>query len=155
MNKLISFKTFFIVMLLVPSFCMFGQNGEFKEKLKDKFKAQKVAYITSELELSETESQKFWPIYNSYQSEIEQLKADIDIKPSRDMSDKEAEDMMYALLENRSKEIDVQKKYIQKMKTAISARKIAMLFKAERQFKEKVVSNMKERRMNKKGKEMK
>ena len=82
-------------------------------------------------------------------------KADIDIKPSRDMSDKEAEDMMYALLENRSKEIDVQKKYIQKMKTAISARKIAMLFKAERQFKEKVVSNMKERRMNKKGKEMK
>jgi hypothetical protein len=155
MNKLISFKTFFIVMLLVPSFCMFGQNGEFKEKLKDKFKAQKVAYITSELELSETESQKFWPIYNSYQAEIEQLKADIDIKPSRDMSDKEAEDMMYALLENRSKEIDVQKKYIQKMKTAISARKIAMLFKAERQFKEKVVSNMKERRMNKKGKEMK
>lgn len=155
MNKLISFKTFLIVMLLVPSFCMFGQNGEFKEKLKDKFKAQKVAYITSELELSESESQKFWPIYNSYQSEIEQLKADIDIKPSRDMSDKEAEDMMYALLENRSKEIDVQKKYIQKMKTAISARKIAMLFKAERQFKEKVVSNMKERRMNKKGKEMK
>lgn len=155
MNKLISFKTLFIFMLLVPSFCMFGQNGEFKEKLKDKFKAQKVAYITSELELSETESQKFWPIYNSYQSEIEQLKADIDIKPSRDMSDKEAEDMMYALLENRSKEIDVQKKYIQKMKTAISARKIAMLFKAERQFKEKVVSNMKERRMNKKGKEMK
>ena len=155
MNKLISFKTFFIVMLLVPSFCMFGQNGEFKDKLKDKFKAQKVAYITSELELSESESQKFWPIYNSYQSEIEQLKADIDIKPSRDMSDKEAEDMMYALLENRSKEIDVQKKYIQKMKTAISARKIAMLFKAERQFKEKVVSNMKERRMNKKGKEMK
>lgn len=155
MNKLISFKTFFIVMLLVPSFCMFGQNGEFKDKLKDKFKAQKVAYITSELELSETESQKFWPIYNSYQSEIEQLKADLDIKPSRDMSDKEAEDMMYALLENRSKEIDVQKKYIQKMKTAISARKIAMLFKAERQFKEKVVSNMKERRMNKKGKEMK
>lgn len=155
MNKLISFKTFLIVMLLVPSFCMFGQNGEFKDKLKDKFKAQKVAYITSELELSESESQKFWPIYNSYQSEIEQLKADIDIKPSRDMSDKEAEDMMYALLENRSKEIDVQKKYIQKMKTAISARKIAMLFKAERQFKEKVVSNMKERRMNKKGKEMK
>ena len=115
MNKLISFKTFLIVMLVVPSFCMFGQNGEFKDKLKDKFKAQKVAYITSELELSESESQKFWPIYNSYQSEIEQLKADIDIKPSRDMSDKEAEDMMYALLENRSKEIDVQKKYIQKM----------------------------------------
>ena len=64
------------------------------------------------------------------------------------MSDKEAEDMLYAMLDAKSKEIDIQKKYIGKMKSAIPAKKIAMLFKVERQFKEKLVSNVKERRKN-------
>ena len=67
------------------------------------------------------------------------------------MSDKEAEDLMYLLLDNRTKEIEIQKKYIQKMKAAISTRKIVMLFKAEREFKEKVVSNIRERRKERKG----
>ena len=34
------------------------------------------------------------------------------------------------------------------MKTAVPAKKIAMLFKVEREFKEKVISNIKERRKN-------
>jgi hypothetical protein len=125
-----------------------GQDGLQRDRIKDKVKAQRVAYITQELELSETEAQKFWPIYNTYQSEIEQLRASLDLKPRRDMTDKEAEDMMMAMLDGRSKEIDIQKKYIQKMKTAVSAKKIALLFKVEREFKEKVISNIKERRKN-------
>jgi len=98
--------------------------------------------------LSEIEAQKFWPVYNTYLSEIEQLRASLDLKPRREMSDKEAEDMMMAMLDGRSKEIEIQKKYIQKMKTAVPAKKIAMLFKVEREFKEKVISNIKERRKN-------
>jgi hypothetical protein len=105
-----------------------------------------VAYITSQLELTESESQKFWPIYNDYEAEREGIRKSMDVQFSRDMSDKEAEDLMYKVLDFKAKEIDIQKKYIQKMKSAIPARKIAQLFRAEKEFKEKVITHMKERR---------
>ena len=141
-------KTILLFFMLFTSFFASAQNGDRKAQMKDKLKAQKVAFITTELELTEAESQKFWPVFNSYRDEIDELRATVDRKPNKDMTDKEAEDMLYAMLDAKSKEIDIQKKYIGKMKTAIPAKKIAMLFKVERQFKEKLVSNVKERRKN-------
>lgn len=143
------FKTIMLIVFLLPSLGLLGQNEDRADRMKEKMKAQRVAFITSELELTEAESQKFWPIFNSYRSEIDELKAQ-NVKPSKNMTDKEAEDMMYSLLENRSKEIEIQKKYIQKLKAAIPPRKIAILFRIEKEFKEKIISNMKERRMQRK-----
>lgn len=143
------FKTIMLIVFLLPSLVLLGQNEDRADRMKEKMKAQRVAFITSELELTEAESQKFWPIFNSYRSEIDELKAQ-NVKPSKNMTDKEAEDMMYSLLENRSKEIEIQKKYIQKLKAAIPPRKIAILFRIEKEFKEKIISNMKERRMQRK-----
>ena len=101
--------------------------------------------------LTEADSQKLWQVFNSDRNEIDELRDTVDTKPSKDMTDKEAEDMMYAMLDAKSKEIDIQKKYIQKLKSAIPPRKIAQLFRLEKDFKEKVISNMKERRMGRKG----
>ncbi|MBC7884317.1 MAG: hypothetical protein H7X99_02505 [Saprospiraceae bacterium] len=124
-----------------------------RDRIKTKVKLEKVAFITEKLDLSETEAQKFWPVYNAYKNEIDQLRTSLELNPHRDMTDKEAEDMMYAMLDGKSKEIDIQKKYIEKMKTAISARKIAMLFKVERQFKEKIVSKLKDKKREREMKE--
>jgi hypothetical protein len=145
MNKQIVKLSSLMILVAFLGVTAFGQGGN-REQLKEKAKAQKVAYITSQLELTESESQKFWPIYNEYQAEREGVRKAMDVQLSKDMSDKEAEDLMYKVLDNKSKEIDIQKKYIQKMKSAIPARKIAQLFKAEKEFKEKVISHMKERR---------
>jgi hypothetical protein len=120
-----------------------------RERIKEKVKSQKVAYITEKLQLTEVEAQKFWPIYNSYQQEMEQLRLSMDKKPSDNMSDKEAEDLMYAMLDNRSKEIELQKKQIQKLKTAIPPKKIAMLFRVEREFKDRVITNIRDRHREK------
>lgn len=145
-TSIFKFKSLIFILAVLPSLVLIGQKEDQAYKMKEKMKAQRVAFITSELELTETESQKFWPIFNSYRSEIDELKAQ-NVKPSKNMTDKEAEDMMYSLLENRSKEIEIQKKYIQKLKTAIPPRKIAILFGIEKEFKEKIISNMKERKM--------
>ena len=144
-------KTILLFFMLFTSFFATAQNGDRKAQMKDKLKAQKVAFITTELELTEAESQKFWPVFNSYRDEIDELRAAVDKKPNKDMTDKEAEDMMYAMLDAKSKEIEIQKKYIQKLKSAIPPKKIAQLFRIEKDFKEKVISNMKERRMGRKG----
>jgi hypothetical protein len=130
---------------------VFSQENESKKRLKEKMKAQSAAYITQKLELTEAESQKFWPIYNDYRDEIQKERAAINSKPSNDLNDTEAEDYIADLLESKSREIEIQKKYVKKFKTAISPRKIVMLYNAEREFKENVIANIRERRQGKPG----
>lgn len=139
-------KFSFIILLLIGFSISQAQDRPVKERVKDKINTQRVAYITNQLELSESEAQKFWPIYNSYTGELEQLKSSLDINLKKDVSDKEAEDMIISMLDGRAKEIEIQKKYVQKLKTAIPARKIVRLYRAEREFREKLISGIRERR---------
>lgn len=143
MNKI---KSSFLLFLLLAFFITNAQDRQSRDRVKDKIKAQRVAYITDQLDLSETESQKFWPVYNAYTTELENLKSSLDIQFKRDLSDKEAEDMLTSMLEGRAKEIEIQKRYVQKLKSAIPAKKIVMLYRAEREFKEKLISGVRERR---------
>ena len=142
-------KIILISVCMVASLFAIGQEKPSKQVIKDKMDAQKVAYITQQLDLTEDESQRFWPIYNSYQDELDQLKSSMDLKFSKNMTDKEAEDLMYKMLDTKAKEIEIQKANIKKMKTVISPKRIAALYKAERAFKEKIVSNIRERRKSK------
>jgi hypothetical protein len=143
MNKI---KFSLLMFLLMGFFATVAQDRQSRERVKDKLNAQRVAYITNQLDLSEAESQKFWPVYNAYTAELEQLKSSLDIQFKRDLSDKEAEDMLTSMLDGRAKEIEIQKRYVQKLKSAIPAKKIVMLYRAEREFKEKLISGIREKR---------
>lgn len=137
-----------LILLIIPAFQSMGQDRP-GEKMKDRVKAQRAAFITQQLNLTEAEAQNFWPIYNSYQAEMQQVRSAMDIKPEGDLTDKEAEDLMNKVLDAKAKELEVQRKYIQKFKSAIPPRKIARLFRSEREFKEKVMTNIRERRQGK------
>ncbi|MEY3419824.1 MAG: hypothetical protein RIR48_104 [Bacteroidota bacterium] len=121
MNKI---KFSLLMFLLLGFFATNAQDRQSRERVKDKLNAQRVAFITNQLDLSEAESQKFWPVYNAYTAELEQLKSSLDIQFKRDLSDKEAEDMLTSMLDGRAKEIEIQKRYVQKLKSAIPAKKI-------------------------------
>ncbi|MBK8515151.1 MAG: sensor of ECF-type sigma factor [Saprospiraceae bacterium] len=142
------FTSLLLFGFLLTSFIATSQDNYMKDKMKNKVKSQRVAFITQQLDLSEVEAQKFWPIYNGYQADMKQIKSSMDFNRGNELTDKESEDLLYSMLDMKSKEIELQKKYIQKLKTAIPAKKIVMLFKTERDFKEKVVSNIRERRKN-------
>jgi hypothetical protein len=143
MNKI---KFSLLMFLLLGFFATNAQDRQSRERVKDKLNAQRVAFITNQLDLSEAESQKFWPVYNAYTAELLQLKSSLDIQFKRDLSDKEAEDMLTSMLDGRAKEIEIQKRYVQKLKSAIPAKKIVMLYRAEREFKEKLISGIREKR---------
>ena len=137
-----------LILLIIPAFQSMRQDRP-GEQMKDRVKAQRAAFITQQLNLTEAEAQNFWPIYNSYQAEMQQVRSAMDIKPEGDLTDKEAEDLMNKVLDAKAKELEVQRKYIQKFKSAIPPRKIARLFRSEREFKEKVMTNIRERRQGK------
>ena len=60
---------------LILLFYCAGFNAYAQEHNKhERIKALKVSFITEKLELSATEAEKFWPIYNTYDSQIHDLR---------------------------------------------------------------------------------
>ena len=62
-----------LVFLLLFSIVSFAQGGKFREK-REQIKALKVAFITEELKLTPAEAEKFWPLYNAYDSKQTELR---------------------------------------------------------------------------------
>ena len=58
-------KLIFIFCLVCVSMTVSAQPQERKE-MKEKIKTMKIAFITEKLDLSTSEAEKFWPIYNAF-----------------------------------------------------------------------------------------
>lgn len=145
----IKYLLFALLGFFTFSNAIIAQGNPGRERISEKIKSHKVAFISEKLNLSEEEAQRFWPIYNQYQNELMENKESIMMRPNPDMNDAEAEKLMENFLRMREKEIQIQRHYIQKFKTAIPPRKIAMLYKADREFKEEMVSRIKDKRQRK------
>lgn len=141
-------KTYFTLLVLMLSLAVLAQG---KDEKRERIKALKTAFITTELNLSSEEAAKFWPVYNDFddkQFEIRHQKMrglgkKIDAVDS--MSDKDAlsilnqmEDLDEELLQNK-------KKLISSLKPIISAKKIIKLKKAEDEFQRKLLKQFKDK----------
>lgn len=129
----------FIPLILLFSLSCLGQG--FKEK-KEKIKALKVAYITSELSLTSDEAQKFWPIYNTFESkqfELRHKKMRSIINKFEDggldkLSEKEATSLIVQMEDIEDELYVYKKKYLKDLQTVISAKKIIKLKQTEEEF---------------------
>jgi hypothetical protein len=62
-----------VVVLMAGSAMAQGANDTNMEILKQKVKADKKLLVASNMDLNEAEGKQFWPLYDSYQKELEQL----------------------------------------------------------------------------------
>ncbi len=121
-----------------------GQGGKIKERIK----AQRVAFISDRLALTSDEAQKFWPVYNQFTADFEEVKKsqNENRKNTNDklavLGDKEIEKALEEELSSQQKLIELQRKYQVELKKVISVRKVAMLYKAERDFKLQLLKRM-------------
>lgn len=108
---------------------------------RDQIKSMKVAFITTELNLSPQESEKFWPIYNAYDEKLYELRGskmrqymnrmEQDIGQ---LSEKEAESLISDIQKAEDELHQLRKKLISDLKGVISSVKILKLKKAEEDF---------------------
>ena len=145
-------KNLIILLFLSTAICATGQNDKMNGKRREKMEAQRVAFITQKLDLTQEESQKFWGIYNDHMNKEHELKRTMrDLRediPS--MSESEADQAIKSWLENGQREIDLRKNTYFQLRKVLPANKLVKLPLAERQFKEKLLqqvgNRMKERR---------
>lgn len=142
MNKLLRNIALLLLLLLVGS-PTFAQNK------KDKIGAAKVAFISQKLNLSTSEAQLFWPVYNEEQDKYEALREKRKefraIKENLEgATDKEIDTYLALEISIKQKELEIQKEYHEKIRKIIGARKLAALYKAEDDFKKELLKQLKE-----------
>ena len=143
MNKLI-----ITIVLFAFSLNSFAQRGD---KMQERIKAQKVAFITERLDLSANEAQKFWPIYNAFEDKTESIRKN-DLRDVRqamrrgNLSDDEAQTMLNQFMAAEDKLHDAKKQLVSDLKKVIPPQKIIALKVAEEAFKQKLIKIMQQRK---------
>lgn len=140
------------ILLIFISFNFYAQGEKMKEK-KEQIKALKVAFLTTELNLTSSESEKFWPIYNAFddkQFELRHLKMKafmgrMDDNAMDKMSEKEANSFLNQMESNEDELYMLRKKFVTTLKGILPATKIIKLRKSEEDFNRKLLQQYRDK----------
>lgn len=144
----------YIILLLVTiSVSTYAQPGKFRQKM-EQVKSLKVAFITSELNLTSEESAKFWPVYNAFEEKQRDLRKQkindyIDRRDNTEvdkLTDKEANAILAQMEDNEEQLYQLRKKFITSLKGILPASKIIKLKKAEEDFNRKLLQQYREKK---------
>lgn len=137
-------KLIFIIAIALNFGVVFGQH--------DKIKALKTAHITTELNLTSSEAEKFWPIYNASQEKTQQLRRQLRELHKKNnaelntISEQEAINILNTIIDLDDTMHREKQALTQKLKKVLSAKKIILLQKAEHQFNRKLIKKFRDRR---------
>ncbi|MFZ7144815.1 MAG: hypothetical protein ACO1G6_05685 [Bacteroidota bacterium] len=159
-------KKYITIFFLLVNLILFGQamaqpgGGRMGNRPgKEKVEAMKIGFITDYLDLSSEEAKEFWPVYNKYQDEIEVLRKGRrqnimnDRADYETMSDAELEKIVDSEIIFHQNELDIQKKYHPQFKKVLPMRKVARLYRAEEEFKKKLLDMIRERKQERRNNE--
>ena len=143
----------YCLIILFLGLAQLGFSQDRDGRVMERIEAQKVAFFTQHLDLTVEESQVFWPIYNKYRDLGKELR--IQYKPeaqSKDMTDGKASKMIADYFEFEEKQLDLKKSLFKELNGVIPPQKIVKLHFAEKQFKQRLLKQIKENRNNRKSK---
>lgn len=106
----------------------------------EKYRSEKVAFLTSNLELTPAEAEKFWPIYNQMDNErweAQKMRREMEEKvhdAGDAMTDKEVIKLTREFAENMQKEGALLAKYNEEFLKILPPKKVLNLYKGEKDF---------------------
>nr|WP_315151444.1 sensor of ECF-type sigma factor [uncultured Flavobacterium sp.] len=146
------FKKILPILFLFLSFNFYAQNENFKDK-KEQIRAMKVAFFTTELDLTSSEAEKFWPLYNTFddkQFELRHQKMKSYFKRMQGdnldkISEKDATALLDQIQDNEDDLYSLRKKFVQNLKEVLPSIKILKLKKAEENFNRKLLQQYRDK----------
>lgn len=152
MNYKMNKKIFAALAVAFISTQLMAQPGKHMEERKEKIESMKIGFITDRLDLTPEEAKTFWPVYNQYQKELDDLR-----KKRRDerrdakqefenLNDKEVEKVVDGEIAFRQSELDIQKKFHGQFKQVLPIKKVAQLYRSEEDFKRELLKKIQDKR---------
>lgn len=139
------------ILLTIVAFVFVSQVFAQRNINPERIKAQKVAFITERLNLSADEAQKFWPIYNAFEDETNDIRQN-DLREVRqamrrgNLSDSEAQQLLDKFMAAEDKLHQAKKELVNDLKSVLPAQKIIGLKAAEDAFKQRLLQILQQRK---------
>lgn len=101
-------------------------QDKYFEMVRADFKADKAKYINEAMNLSETESPKFWPVYREYDLKRSKIGDGMYMlikdyaQNYNNIDDKKADEIINKLFDLKQKNLDLKKEYFKKISKALS-----------------------------------
>ncbi|WP_353163126.1 hypothetical protein [Myroides odoratus] len=142
-------RFFYLFILFGCSLLSHAQHGD-----ADKIKSLKIAHLTTVLNLTTEEAEKFWPIYNTYDNKLSKLRHSevihyIKSNETQDiegLTEKQATEKVQALLTFEEDYCSLRNQFILDSKKILSNKKILLLKKAEDDFNRKLLKKYKDKK---------
>ena len=142
-------RTLLILSVLV--FAVTGVMAQDKDKKDwhDRWKAEKIAYLTDAMDLTSAEAERFWPVYNrcerekrnSFKVVIDAYKVlDEAIKAGK--NDDEINSLLDKYIESQNCGKDIDSKYVVEYRKILPGKKVAKLFIAEESFRRQQIHRL-------------
>jgi Spy/CpxP family protein refolding chaperone len=153
--KPIQLLSFFLFLFSITTFAQPGSR--IKERLqqkKDNVKSMKIAFITTELNLTPDEATKFWPLFNAFEDKQKDIKKDrvknyMDRIDAENLSEKEAATLVNQMESTEEELYQVRKKFITNLKGVLPSTKILKLRKAEEEFSKRLLQQYRDKKTGK------
>tara|TARA_B110000091_G_scaffold212773_1_gene260303 strand:+ start:1960 stop:2451 length:492 start_codon:yes stop_codon:yes gene_type:complete len=143
----INMKKYLFSLFVVFAFC-FSTNAQKRKERKEKIKLLKISYLTEQLNLTSAEAEKFWPVYNKYTNDINELmnkksdaiEKELNIVKKIDSIGERKALILFNLMQYlERKKFKKSQNYFTKLKTILPIKKILKLQIAEKEFGRKLM----------------
>ena len=140
-------KKYLFSLFVVFAFC-FSTNAQKRKERKEKIKLLKISYLTEQLNLTSAEAEKFWPVYNKYTNDINELmnkksdaiEKELNIVKKIDSIGERKALILFNLMQYlERKKFKKSQNYFTKLKTILPIKKILKLQIAEKEFGRKLM----------------
>lgn len=145
------FLYFLFAALVVMNVSALAQGKSHKDHW-EKFKAEKVAFLTSNLNLTPAEAQKFWPVYNQMEKErweAQKARRELETKVSdaeESLSEKEVIKLTRDYTGSMQKEATILIKYNDEFLKILPPKKVLKLYKSENEFRMHMIKMYRDRK---------
>lgn len=130
----------FLLTWLCGSFLSLQAQDNRQQARQERFQQirnYKISFLTSKLDLSPEQAQKFWPLYNQYESERHKLHRQTRIFRDDKLAgipEQELRDKLNDRLTAQQSMVDLDKVYMDRFLKVISVRQMAVLYRSEEEF---------------------
>ncbi|HKJ42348.1 MAG TPA: hypothetical protein VKA27_09645 [Sunxiuqinia sp.] len=137
MKKLVLFLGF---TLLTVSYLFAQHDMKPDDDWIQKIKAEKVAFLTTKLQLTPEEAQSFWPVYNEFDNKrfkIHMQRREMEHKTMENtdgMTDDQLKALSNKFVNLFQQEADLMKEYNKQFFKVLPAKKVVMLYDVENDF---------------------
>jgi hypothetical protein len=126
-----------VLFLCIVPVCAQDKPADTNQLVKEKIQADKKLLVAENMQLSEAEAKVFWPVYESYQKDlnkiIELTKKLIDdyAKNYQTMTDAKAKKLINDMIVIENERLKLRKTYLPKFRKVLSEKKVARYYQLE------------------------